>query len=47
MSDDDKWEFWLSVMGNSDDEDGQDFEGFTVQQGVRGDESDIDLDVVV
>ena len=47
MADDDKWEFWLSAIGNSDDEDGQDFEGFTVQEVVKGDESDIDLDVMV
>ena len=46
MADDDEaLQFWLSVMGNSDDE--SDFEGFTVDEINKADESDVDLDIVV
>jgi len=34
-------------MGDSDDDGEEDFEGFTLQEIVKGDESDIDLDIVV
>ena len=41
------WQYWRSVMGNSDDDGGEDFEGFTLHEIVKGDESDIDLNTVV
>ena len=34
-------------MGYSDDDGKDDSEGFTLQEIVKGDESDIDLDIVV
>ena len=34
-------------MGDSDDDGEDDFEGFTLREIVKGDESDIDLDIVV
>ena len=34
-------------MGDSDDNGEDDFEGFTLRGIVKGDESDIDLDIVV
>ena len=34
-------------MGYSDDDGKDDFEGFTLQETVKGDESNIDLDIVV
>ena len=34
-------------MGDSDDDEDDDFEGFTLREIVKGDESDIDLDIVV
>ena len=40
MADDEAWQYWRSVMGDSDD----DFEGFTLRDIVKGDESDIDFD---
>ena len=33
-------------MGDSDDDGEDDFEGFPLQEIVKGDESDIDLDIV-
>ena len=47
MADDEAWQYWRSVMGDSDDDGEEDFEGFTLQEIVKGDESDIDLDIVV
>ena len=41
------WEFWQSVMGNSDDDEDDVFEGFTLEEITKKDESDIDLDIVV
>ena len=43
----DPWQFWLNVMGNSDDDDEEAFEGFTLRELVKGEESDVDLDLVV
>ena len=37
------WEFWQSVMGNSDDDEDDVFEGFTLEEITKKDESDIDL----
>ena len=47
MADDEAWQYWRSMMGYSDDDGKDDFEGFTLQEIVKGDESDIDLDIVV
>ena len=41
------WEFWQSVMGNSDDDEDDVFEGFTLEEITKKEESDIDLDIVV
>ena len=47
MADLDAWEYWKSIMGDSNDEENDDFEGFTLREIVKGDESDIDLDLVI
>ena len=47
MAAEDPWQFWLNVMGNSDDDDEEAFEGFTLRELVKGEESDVDLDLVV
>ena len=47
MAAEDPWQFWLNVMGNSDDDDEEAFEGFTQRELVKGEESDVDLDLVV
>ena len=46
MADDKAWQYWRSVMGDSDDDGEDDFEGFPLREIVKGDESDIDLDIV-
>ena len=45
--DDRAWQYWRSVIGYSDDGGGEDVEGFILHEIVKGDESDIDLDIVV
>ena len=47
MADDKAWQYWRSVMGDGDDDGEDDFEGFTLQEIVKGDKSDIDLNIVV
>ena len=47
MAAEDLWQFWLNVMWNSDDDDEEAFEGFTLRELVKGEESDVDLDLVV
>ena len=47
MAAEDPWQFWLNVMGNSDDDDEEAFEGFTQYELVKGEELDIDLNLVV
>ena len=47
MADDEGYQFWISIMGNSDDKE-SDFKGFSLEQiNGRADESDVDLDLVV
>ena len=47
MADDDTYKFWCAIMGDSEDEE-SDFEGFSLHQvNGDGDESDVDLDLVV
>ena len=47
MADDNTYEFWRAIMGNSEDEE-SDFEGFLLLQvNGDGDKSDGDLDLVV
>lgn len=46
MAEEDAFEFWRAIMGDSEDEE-SDFEGFALHEVDGGDESDVDLDLVV
>ena len=46
MADEDPLEVWRAIMGDSDNEMSE-FEGFTIDDLAKNDESDIDLDLVV
>ena len=47
MDDEDPMAVWRALVGDSDDDDGNAFHGFTVEEVMRGDGSDVDLDSVV
>ena len=47
MAAEDPWQFWLNVMGNSDDNNEEAFEGFTLRELGKGEESDTNLNLVV
>lgn len=47
MGEEDGLALWHSIMGDSDDDSDTPFRGFTLEEVVKGDESDIDLGVVV
>ena len=46
MAEEDGLALWRSIMGDSDDDSDMPFCGFTLEEVVKGDESDIDLSVV-
>ena len=46
MEDEDLMAIWKALVGESDDDE-EDFHGFTLEEMTKGEESDVDLDIVV